>query len=109
MPPGKAAAQAAHACAQSLLEYLVDHPDQARAFRAAGTSGTRIILIADREAQLLQARDLAAAQSLPHALFYDSGHILLPHFDGNPILTALAIGPAPKESMRPLTRRFRCA
>jgi PTH2 family peptidyl-tRNA hydrolase len=109
MPPGKLAAQASHAHAQTLIAYLLRHPQQAAAFHAAGNSGTRIILLAKGELQLLKAFDEARRLDLPCALFSDSGHVLPPHFDGNPIVTALGIGPAPRDVLRPITRRFSLA
>lgn len=36
----------------------------------------------------------------------DTQKCLNKHFDGSPIVTALAIGPAPREALRALTRRF---
>lgn len=109
MPPGKLAAQAAHAHAQTLIAYLLRHPEQAGAFHAAGTSGTRIVLLARNESQLLKAFDEAQRLDLPCALFTDSGHFLPPHFDGNPIVTGLGLGPASRDVLRPITRRFSLA
>lgn len=108
MAPGKLASQAAHACAQSLLEYLAVYPAEIPRLLAAGNTGTRVILSARGEWPLLQTFQLAKRAGLPCALFYDSGHVLPPHFTGEPILTGLAIGPAPKELMRHLTKKFRC-
>lgn len=109
MPPGKLAAQAAHAHAQTLIAYLLRHPEQAGAFHAAGTSGTRIVLLAKNESQLLKAFAEAQRLDLPCALFTDSGHFLPPHFDGNPIVTGLGLGPASRDVLRPITRRFSLA
>lgn len=109
MPPGKLAAQAAHAHAQTLIAYLLRNPEQASAFHDAGTSGTRIVLLAKNESQLLKAFEEARRLDLPCALFRDSGHILPPHFDGSPIVTGLGIGPAPRDVLRPITRRFSLA
>lgn len=109
MPPGKLAAQASHAHAQTLIAYLLRHPEQAQRFQSAGNSGTRIILLAKGESQLLKAFDEAQRLDLPCALFRDSGHLLPPHFDGSPITTALGIGPARRDVLRPITRRFSLA
>lgn len=109
MPAGKLAAQAAHALSQTLIAYLLRHPEQAATFHAEGSSGTRIILLAKNELQLLKAFDQAQRLDLPCALFTDSGHIYPPHFDGNPIVTGLGIGPASRDVLRPITRRFSLA
>jgi len=108
MPPGKLAAQAAHVCAQSLIEFLTRHPDRTPEFQQLGKSGSRIVLGTKRLSHLLQAADAARAAGLPCALFEDSGHILLPDFTGDPVITGLGIGPAPREAMREITKRFRC-
>lgn len=105
MPTGKFAAQAAHASAQTLIAYLLRHPGHARYFHDLGLSGARIILTAPDEAALLRAHEQARAAGLPCSLFYDSGHVLSPHFDGSRILTALGIGPALRGHIRPITRR----
>lgn len=109
MPAGKLAAQAAHAHAQTLIAYLMRHPERAALFNAQGSSGSRIVCIAKNAQQLLKAYDEAQRLGLPCALFSDSGHILPPHFDGNPILTGLGLGPAPREVLRGITRRFSLA
>lgn len=106
MSAGKLAAQAAHAHAQTLIAYLMRHPEHAAHFHAQGSSGSRIVCIAKNEQQLLSAFDQARRLDLPCALFSDSGHVLPPHFDGNPILTGLGLGPAPREVLRAITRRF---
>jgi len=107
MPPGKMASQAIHCARLSLLKYLRDTPREDE-FLALGTCGSAVTLRGKNLAALERARDEAEAAGLPCHLFSDSGHILLPHFTGAPLTTALAIGPAPREAMRSITRRFRC-
>ncbi len=107
MPPGKMASQAIHCARLSLLRYLRDVP-RADEFLALGTCGSAVTLRGKNLAALEKARDEAEQSGLPHHLFSDSGHILPPHFTGEPVTTALAIGPAPREAMRAITRRFRC-
>ena len=113
MPPGKLASQLIHAARLSLLRYLRTLPPCEMAARmdefiALNTCGSAIALRAKNLAQLLAARDAAVALGLPCTLFNDSGHILLPHFDGNGTISALAIGPAPRADIHPITRKFRC-
>lgn len=108
MPAGKLAAQAAHCCAQSLLASLAMDPERLRILSRAAHSGSRVILRARHERQILAAYEEARSRDLPSALFYDSGHILPPHFDGNPILTGVGLGPASKAALRPVVRRFSC-
>ncbi len=72
------------------------------------TCGSAIALRAKNLSQLEKARDEAIAAGLPWALFSDSGHILPPHFTGDPVITALSIGPAPRSAIHPITKKFRC-
>lgn len=113
MPPGKLASQAIHASRLSLLKYLRSLPPDRLAaamdlFICLNSSGSAIALRAKYQSQLERARDEAIEIGLPWALFSDSGHILPPHFTGAPIITGLAIGPAPRSAIRPITKRFRC-
>jgi PTH2 family peptidyl-tRNA hydrolase len=68
--------------------------------------GTQIILQAKDENALLQAHKAAKEAGLISSLIIDEGHILLPHFTGQPIVTALGIGPCTKEEANSITKRF---
>lgn len=105
MPPGKLAAQTAHTCVQSMLKYLEKNPHMIHVFSRLSTSGSRITL-KGKLSQILKARDEADRLGLPYALFQDSGHILMPDFNGDPIITGLGIGPAHKDEMRSITKKF---
>lgn len=109
MPPGKLASQAVHAARLSLLKYLGLNPHRRDEFVGANSSGSVCVLSARSLAQLERAHAQATAAGLPTALFVDSGHVLLPHFDGGHVPTALAIGPAAKDEMRHITKKFPCA
>jgi peptidyl-tRNA hydrolase len=106
MDVGKAAAQAVHAARLSLLHFLQNQPDRASEFIRLNCAGTVVVLDAPTLADLDHLAVVAARHDLPWALFVDSGHVLLPHFDGSRIPTALAIGPAEKRRIKPLVRRF---
>ena len=109
MPPGKTAAQAVHAARLSLLHLLKKEPHRIDEFVEANCCGTVVVLVAPSKDQFERAAREAANAKLPVAVFTDSGHVLPPHFDGSAVVTALGIGPAPRESVRPLVRRFRTA
>lgn len=109
MGPGKLAAQATHACRLSLLRYLQSDPGRAAEFLSLNSCGSVVVLRARHLPDLERAAAEAARAGLPHSLFTDSGHVLPPHFDGGPVPTALAIGPATKEAARHIAKRFRCA
>ena len=126
MAPGKLAAQAAHAARLSLLSYIKDHPSRLGEFISLGCCGTMVVLHAKNLRQIEETHARAVSAGLPAALFVDSGHIptvAVPagtdrstearrcantNFDGGPMLTALAIGPAQRHEMRHLTKKFRC-
>jgi len=102
MPPGKLAAQAGHAF---LDAFLAAPPDRQSEYRDPG-HGTKVALRAATLEELLWAQAELAYAGIPHALIQDAGHILPPHFDGAPIVTALGFGPCRREEVRQVTRRF---
>lgn len=111
MPKGKLASQAIHAARLSMLHYLNnmdEHKlrDAIRYFIHINSCGSAIGITAKNLAALENAKNQAIEAGLPWALFSDSGHILPPHFDGNAVVTGLAIGPARREDMRHITKKF---
>jgi len=68
--------------------------------------GTKVVLKAKNIAQLLKAYDKAQAAGVPCALIEDQGHVMPPHFNGDPIITALGIGPATRDAVSHITKRF---
>ncbi len=102
MPSGKLAAQAGHAF---LDAYLASTPERQFAYREPG-HGTKVTLGCSSLTRIMRARDECVRLGLPHALIVDSGHVLLPHFDGTPIVTALGIGPALRPEAHPVTSKF---
>jgi len=103
MTPGKIASQAGHAYLQSFLK--ADRDIQL-AYHADGI-GTKIALQSRAFYDLLWAQHLCVQKGLPHALIVDSGHVMLPHFDGSPIVTALGIGPVRRAEIGHITDRFK--
>jgi len=108
MPVGKLASQAGHAYLNSYLEALEHDPETATEYQKDGI-GSKICLKAKNLDKLLTAYEAAKAAGLPCSLITDSGHIMPPHFDGNPIITALGIGPALRSSIHPITKKFQVA
>jgi peptidyl-tRNA hydrolase len=107
------ASQAIHASRISFLKFLRTLPEDKMTgaideFISLNSCGSAIALRAKNLSQLEKARDAAIEAGLPWALFSDSGHILPPHFTGDPIITALSIGPAPRAAIHPITKKFRC-
>ncbi len=103
MSPGKTASQAGHAYLGAavqadpslLAEYHQDLP---------ASPGTKVCLEAKNLDQIMRARDAAKAAGIPHFLVVDSG---CPNFfGGQPIVTALGLGPARRAEINHITRKF---
>lgn len=105
MPTGKMTAQAGHAFEMAHSMALKMRPEITAQYKGDG-NGTKISMYAKNLNQLIRAYREAKAANLPCALIIDRGHIMLPHFDGNPIITALGIGPAYKEEAAHIIKRY---
>lgn len=108
MSPGKLSAQAGHAYTDSLCNSLESHPEAYEAYRTKGLGGSKVSLNAKSEHQLIRAYNEARLAGLPCAIVVDQHHVMPPHFDGSPIITAIGIGPCKKEDARSITKRFNC-
>ena len=106
MTPGKLAAQAGHAFLGAQLA-ATNHPDHsvhAKAY-ALETPGTKVVL----SAPLWRIRDLkrtCEGEGIPHFLVIDEGHVHPPDFTGDPIETAIGIGPIPRSISNRLMRKL---
>jgi peptidyl-tRNA hydrolase len=105
MTPGKLAAQAGHAFLDSWRVAHQLDPGRASEY-TEDCHGTKIVLVARRLSELEYAYDMAKRLNLPTALITDSGHIMLPHFDGNSIITALGIGPCLRHEINSISKKF---
>lgn len=105
MPPGKLAAQCGHAFQLALEQARLSDPSVESRYKGTG-NGTKVCMYAKNLGQLLRAYREARALGLPCALVIDRGHVLPPHFDGQPIITALGIGPVFKDVAEPITKRY---
>lgn len=103
MSPGKLAAQSGHAFVEAWRWCSIHDPQRAESY-ARSPPGTKVVLGSPSEAKLIQLLDRAEQQGLPAALITDSGHVLLPHFTGEPIITALGVGPATRDEVDFLRR-----
>lgn len=104
MSPGKLAAQCGHAFLDVYDLCRKEYPDRAAAYHD-GSHGTKVVLETDL-AELLQLRERAMAEGLPAALIVDAGHVMPPHFDGNPVVTAVGIGPVMRHEIQHITGRL---
>ena len=105
MTAGKAASQLGHAFKLLTKNMIFNDPQTASAYFADGM-GTNICLKSKNLFQLERAFESAKAAKFPCVLITDSGHIMPPHFDGSPIITALGIGPCLRRDIHHITKRF---
>jgi peptidyl-tRNA hydrolase, PTH2 family len=108
MPPGKLASQAGHAFLDAFVTASRDSPAIAHEYKS-DNHGTKVVLIAPSEDHIRFAHEEAQRLGIPSALIIDSGHIMPPHFTGEPIITALGIGPARRSEIKQITKRFKLA
>lgn len=104
MSPGKIASQAGHAYLGAavqadpslIAEYHRDFP---------ASPGTKICLQTDSLEALIRARDQAEAKGISTFLVVDSG--CANFHGGQPIVTALGLGPARRAEINHITRKFK--
>lgn len=107
MPPGKLSAQAGHAYTDALWAAYDLDPDLALSYRRNnGLGGSKVTIKAKNLGQLERAMRECEEAGIPHAMVTDAEHVLLPHFTGEPIVTALGIGPCTKAQCRHITKRY---
>jgi len=108
MPAGKLAAQAGHAYTDALIHAQDHFNPKFTAYRNGTSGGSKVTMQAKNTAALIKAYELAIENNIPAVLIVDQHHILPPHFDGNPIITALGLGPCTQDESNFITKRFRC-
>ena len=103
MSPGKIASQAGHAYLGAFLKCQELNPAiQAEYLRSF--PGTKVCLKAKNLDALLRAEAQAFAAGIPCSLITDSG--CSNFFNGQPIVTALGLGPANENQIKHITKRF---
>lgn len=103
MSPGKIASQAGHAYLGAFLQCLELSP-QLSADYLRSFPGTKVCLKARNLDALLRAQAQAQSAGIPSSLITDSG--CSNFFNGQPIITALGLGPANENQIKHITRRF---
>lgn len=103
MPPGKVASQAGHAflgaamvAQKAQFEYIDEY--------LALSPGTKICLAGTLN-QIHKAEYHAQRCGIPTFLVIDSG--CKDFYDGQPIVTALGLGPGPSHILKPVAGKFR--
>jgi peptidyl-tRNA hydrolase len=104
MSAGKIASQAGHAYLCAFLRCQEINPDVAREY-LKDLPGTKVCLSSKNLDALLRAKAEAETSGIPSFIIVDSG---CPNFfDGQPIITALGLGPAKENQIKHITRRFK--
>lgn len=111
MSEGKANAQSGHAYVDAILHAL-SHGDanvrQVAMSYAELDPGTKICLDGGSLPKFENLIERLSAAGVPHVVITDSGHIELPDFDGNPIVTAIGIGPLRPSKTPKFLRKLSC-
>lgn len=107
MPPGKLASQAGHAFTDSLCLALDQDPDRFHNYRN-GHGGSKVVLKAKGETQLINTYNRIRELGIPCTMIVDQKHVMPPHFDGSPIITALGIGPCYRDEVYHAIKKFGC-
>ena len=108
MPAGKLSAQAGHAYTDSISNAQETHQEQCVRYRDGIEGGSKVTLEAKNVSSLLKAYNQARLEGLPCAIIVDQNHVLPPNFNGQPVITALGIGPVTKEQSKHILKKFRC-
>jgi peptidyl-tRNA hydrolase len=106
MTPGRLAAQSCHAAKNVALLAQRHTPELLRIYQGPDFIGTQIILKAKNEAAIIRAYEEAQETGLIASLIIDSGNIYPGFSEGEPIITALGIGPCTREQANHITGRF---
>jgi PTH2 family peptidyl-tRNA hydrolase len=105
MSSGKLCSQAGHAFVDTYEQCRIRDPVRAETYLEA-RHGTKVVLAVPNEEMLRAIQSQVLSTGLPCALIEDSGHVMPPHFDGSPVVTALGIGPALRNEIHPITKRL---
>jgi peptidyl-tRNA hydrolase len=106
MTPGRLAAQACHAAKNCALIAQRQDPELLRLYQGPDFIGTQIIMKAKNEGALRRAYAEAQHAGLICSLIIDKDNIYPGFSEGEPIVTALGIGPCTREQAEFITKRF---
>ncbi len=108
MPTGKLSAQSGHAYGDTLSVAKEQNPQLEKNYRNDSLGGSKVTLKAKNENHLIKAYNQALEAGLPCSIVVDREHVLPPDFNGEPIITALGIGPCTKAEVKHITKKFQC-
>ena len=106
MEHGKQCSQISHAILGSFLQCQVSTPDVIKEYHKdfPNSPGTKVCLKVKSLDKLLQAEQQAKEANIPYFRVVDSG--CANFFNGEPTITALGIGPATKQQIQHITKKF---
>lgn len=108
MPSGKLSAQAGHAYTDTLKKSLEEDPERFHKYFDPDLGGSKVTLSVKNENQLINTYNKIRETGVPCSIVVDKNHVLPPYFDGNPIITALGIGPCTKDEVCSILKKFNC-
>ena len=105
MSTGKIAAQAGHAFLDASLNSIQERPAEWAEYKQ--NHGIKVIMRARSLVHLERAHDEARAAGIPAALITDLGYFgVAEGLEGKATITALGIGPARRDEVRDILKRF---
>ncbi len=105
MTPGKLAAQLGHAFHYSVTDK--NNYPLIQKYETPSLGGSKVCLYSRDEQQLIQIKSKLDFIGIPCKLVIDSNHVHPPHFDGQPIVTALGIGPCTKKDTKKILSKLK--
>lgn len=105
MDTGKMISQAGHGFDMCHDKAKLLRPEITSQYKGSG-NGTKVVMKAKNLYQLERGYRACLAANIPCEMVIDRGTVSLPHFTGEPIFTALAIGPAYKDEVTQITKLY---
>tara|TARA_B100000700_G_scaffold298745_1_gene364962 strand:- start:8438 stop:8767 length:330 start_codon:yes stop_codon:yes gene_type:complete len=107
MPKGKLSAQSGHAFEYAMSNATLKFPIRAKKYKNPNLGGSKISLYIKSEKEIIELYNKLLSEDIPCSIVVDKNHVLPPHFDGSPIITALGIGPVSKKETRHLLSKLK--
>lgn len=106
MNSGKLSAQTGHAYTDTIEIARSQNPSLVTQYRNEEKGGSKVTLAAKKENDLIKAYLQLKELGVPCAVVVDRNHIHPPHFNGDPIITALGVGPCTQSEVKKVLKKF---